>query len=71
MFQNPLTEQRLYEQMALLSPVMAFGWSHWNAMCNDPNNLIVLGTEHLEDDGPVDEVRAFSVLYGRGAKQML
>ncbi|KAL5110652.1 Dynein intermediate chain CFAP94 axonemal [Taenia crassiceps] len=54
---NPLTEQRLYEQMALLSPVMAFGWSHWNSACQDPNNIIIVGAEHLDDDGPVDEDR--------------
>ncbi|VDK33998.1 unnamed protein product [Taenia asiatica] len=54
---NPLTEQRLYEQMALLSPVMAFGWSHWNSVCQDPDNIILVGTEHLDDDGPVDEDR--------------
>ncbi|VDM34642.1 unnamed protein product [Hydatigera taeniaeformis] len=56
---NPLTEQRLYEQMALLSPVMAFGWSHWNSACQDPNNIILVGTEHLDDDGPVDEVASY------------
>nr|CDS17091.1 cancer susceptibility candidate protein 1 [Echinococcus granulosus] len=54
---NPLTEQRLYEQMALLSPVMAFGWSHWNSACQDPSSIILVGAEHLDEDGPVDEER--------------
>uniref|UniRef100_A0A5K3FRY1 Casc1_N domain-containing protein n=1 Tax=Mesocestoides corti TaxID=53468 RepID=A0A5K3FRY1_MESCO len=52
---NSRMEQRLYEQMALLSPVMAFGWSHWNSACKDPNSFIIMGTEHIDNDGPVDE----------------
>ncbi|VUZ56442.1 unnamed protein product, partial [Hymenolepis diminuta] len=54
---NELTEQRLYEQMALLSTVMAFSWSHWNTACHDSNRIILLATEHLDDDSPPDEER--------------
>nr|CDS27997.1 cancer susceptibility candidate protein 1 [Hymenolepis microstoma] len=54
---NELTEQRLYEQMALLSTVMAFSWSHWNAACHDANRIILLATEHQDNDSPVDEER--------------
>ncbi|BHF66130.1 Protein casc1 [Sparganum proliferum] len=60
---NPLTEQWLYEQMALLSPAMSFSWSRWNAECQDPKNIIVCATEHLDEEGPVDEatIGVFSV----------
>ncbi|VDN10989.1 unnamed protein product [Dibothriocephalus latus] len=60
---NPLTEQWLYEQMALLSPAMSFSWSRWNADCQDPKNIIVCATEHLDEEGPVDEatIGVFSV----------
>ncbi|KAM7537731.1 hypothetical protein Aperf_G00000073832 [Anoplocephala perfoliata] len=52
---NALTEQRLYEQMALLSTVMAFGWSHWNAECRDPNRIILVAAEHIDNSSLVDE----------------
>ncbi|VDO00868.1 unnamed protein product [Rodentolepis nana] len=54
---NELIEQRLYEQMALLSTVMAFSWSHWNAACHDSNRIILLATEHQDNDSPADEER--------------
>ncbi|KAF8562908.1 hypothetical protein P879_08682 [Paragonimus westermani] len=52
---NPITEQRLYEQMALLSPAIAFGWSRWNAECSDRNTIIVTAVEHVDQDHSVDE----------------
>ncbi|KAA3677899.1 cancer susceptibility candidate protein 1 [Paragonimus westermani] len=52
---NPITEQRLYEQMALLSPAIAFGWSRWNAECLDRNTIIVTAVEHVDQDHSVDE----------------
>ncbi|KAF5399207.1 hypothetical protein PHET_07544 [Paragonimus heterotremus] len=52
---NPITEQRLYEQMALLSPAFAFGWSRWNAECLDRNTIIVTAVEHVDQDHSVDE----------------
>ncbi|KAF6780357.1 hypothetical protein AHF37_00233 [Paragonimus kellicotti] len=55
---NPITEQRLYEQMALLSPAFAFGWSRWNAECLDRNTIIVTAVEHVDQDHSVDETNA-------------
>ncbi|TPP67512.1 hypothetical protein FGIG_07989 [Fasciola gigantica] len=52
---NPITEQRLYEQMALLSPAFAFGWSRWNAECSDRDTIIVTAVEHVDKEDTVDE----------------
>lgn len=35
---------------------MAFGWSRWNAACQNAQNIIIVGTEHIDNYGPVDEV---------------
>ncbi|KER32497.1 hypothetical protein T265_12784, partial [Opisthorchis viverrini] len=52
---NPIVEQRFYEQMALLSPAFAFGWSRWNAECGDRNTIIVTAVEHVDQEHAVDE----------------
>ncbi|VDP93148.1 unnamed protein product [Echinostoma caproni] len=52
---NPITEQRLYEQMALLSPAFAFGWSRWNAECGDRDTIVVTAVEHVDQEDTVDE----------------
>ncbi|PAA52808.1 hypothetical protein BOX15_Mlig033530g1 [Macrostomum lignano] len=46
---SSIAEQRLYEQMALLSPAMAFAWSRWNSEIKDRDSLIVQACEHMED----------------------
>ncbi|CAL8069652.1 unnamed protein product [Calicophoron daubneyi] len=51
---NPITEQRLYEQMALLSPAFAFGWSRWNSEADD-DTIIVTMVEHVDQEHTVDE----------------
>lgn len=57
-----IAERRLYEQMALLSPAVAFAWSRWNSEVKDRESLIVQACEHLEDS-PVneDDYQLFSV----------
>ncbi|VEL13872.1 unnamed protein product [Protopolystoma xenopodis] len=58
---NPIVEMRLYEQMAMLSPVMAFSWSRWNHECNDRESVILCAVGHLDMAGPVDEVNSFQL----------
>lgn len=47
----------LYDQMALLSPSVAFSWSRWNAECKNADTCVVLASEHLNYERPVNEVR--------------
>ncbi|CAH8531820.1 unnamed protein product [Heterobilharzia americana] len=52
---NPLVEESMYENMALLSPSMAFGWSRWNSECDDSNTIVVTAVEHVDCEDSVDE----------------
>ncbi|CAH8626873.1 unnamed protein product [Dicrocoelium dendriticum] len=52
---NPIVEQRLYEQMALLSPSFAFACSRWNAECGDRNTIIITAVEHVDNEHSIDE----------------
>ncbi|CAH8557148.1 unnamed protein product [Heterobilharzia americana] len=45
----------MYENMALLSPSMAFGWSRWNSECDDSNTIVVTAVEHVDCEDSVDE----------------
>lgn len=40
-FQNSITEERLYQQMALVCSGMAFSWSKWNNEVGDTERVIV------------------------------
>ncbi|KAG7456220.1 hypothetical protein MATL_G00249340 [Megalops atlanticus] len=50
---DPLTEQAMYEQMALVASTFAFSWSQWNSQCGQ-EHLVLQACQHLEA-GPVLE----------------
>ncbi|CAH8851865.1 unnamed protein product [Trichobilharzia szidati] len=52
---NPLIEESLYENMALLSPSVAFGWSRWNSECRDHSTIVLTAVEHVDSEESVDE----------------
>ncbi|CAH8626903.1 unnamed protein product [Dicrocoelium dendriticum] len=62
---NPIVEQRLYEQMALLSPSFAFACSRWNAECGDRNTIIITAVEHVDNEHSIDEHHLWENAYGR------
>ena len=55
MFQNSITEERLYQQISMVSSAMAFSWSKWNSEINSEEKIIIQGAEHLQDE-PLLEV---------------
>ena len=52
--QNPITTERLYDQMGLVASAMAFSWSKWNGEV-DSASLVLQGAEALQDE-PLLEV---------------
>ena len=52
--QNPITEDRLYDQMGLVASAMAFSWSKWNSEV-ETDSVVVQGAEALQDE-PLLEV---------------
>ena len=55
MSQNAITEERLYQQLALVSSSLAFSWSKWNSEIDDTEKIVFQGNEHLVDE-PLQEV---------------
>lgn len=51
---NPITLQRMYEQIGLVASCMAFSWSKWNSEV-DANTIIVQGCEALKDEPMLEE----------------
>ena len=54
--QNSITEERLYQQMAMTCSAMAYAWSRWNSDVRDVQKLVVQGCQQLVDE-PLLEVR--------------
>jgi len=52
---NPMTEERLYQQMAMTASTMAYSWSKWNAEVANPSQVVFQGCEHLEDEPLLEE----------------
>ncbi|XP_061106681.1 dynein axonemal intermediate chain 7, partial [Conger conger] len=62
---DPLTEQAIYEQMALMASSVAFSWSRWNSHCGQ-EHIVLQACQRLEA-GPVPD-EAWS-LYLLGAQR--
>jgi len=54
---NVITENRMYQQMAMVASAMAFSWSKWNAEVPEPakEKIVVQVAEHLADDALMEE----------------
>ena len=52
--QNPITIERLYDQIGLVASAMAFSWSKWNGEV-DSASVVLQGAEALQDE-PLLEV---------------
>lgn len=52
---NGITEERLYQQMAMTASTMAYSWSKWNAEVANPSQIVFQGCEHLEDEPLLEE----------------
>ncbi|XP_064635495.1 dynein axonemal intermediate chain 7 homolog isoform X2 [Lineus longissimus] len=52
---NVITEERLYQQMALTSSAMAYSWSKWNAEVADNEKIVFQGAECLKDQHLLEE----------------
>ena len=66
--QHPVTEERVYQQMALTASSMAYSWSKWNSEIKNREQIIVQGTEHLEDE-PLLEVSTEQIIV-QGAEHL-
>ncbi|KAK5613900.1 hypothetical protein CRENBAI_014665 [Crenichthys baileyi] len=64
-----LTEQAVYEQMALFASACAFSWSKWNAICGE-EHLVLQVCEH-HDPTPVPEDSWSMYLVGAQRSQKL
>lgn len=51
---NPIVVERLYDQMGLVSSVMAFSWSKWNSEVESAI-IIMQGAEALQDEPLLEE----------------
>lgn len=49
-FKNSVTEDRLYQHMALTSSAFAFSWSKWNNQVKDDEQIIIQAAQQLEDE---------------------
>ena len=52
--QNPITTERLYDQIGLVASAMAFSWSKWNGEV-DSASVVLQGAEAMQDE-PLLEV---------------
>ncbi|ELU16422.1 hypothetical protein CAPTEDRAFT_227810 [Capitella teleta] len=52
---NAITEERLYQQMAMTASGMAFSWSKWNSEVGDKERIILQGCEQLQDEALFEE----------------
>ncbi|KAJ8381931.1 hypothetical protein SKAU_G00027090 [Synaphobranchus kaupii] len=66
---DPLTEQAVYEQMALMASTVAFSWSRWNSHCGQ-EHMILQACQHMEAE-PVPEEAWSLFLLGAQRSQCL
>ena len=67
--QNPISVERLYDQMGLVASAMAFSWSKWNSEVESAS-VVVQGAEALQDE-PLLEVSLPLQAGGLGTPSLL
>lgn len=64
------TEERMYQQMAMVASAMAFSWSDWNNKVEDPKTFIIQGCERIIDEPLLEEDLKLFMITKRRTKML-